>query len=147
MDEARLLGSGNDPHVDARLTRDRRDELAAVFRLAHGARGRRDDLVHLVRLGQPAILRKDLERGRHRGVGQVPAVEAAGAEPDHVLFAVDDLEREVGVNLHDDHVDRVGADVYGSDAHGVCKPDGTKVRLYCRLWRAVPEAPSYVTGV
>ena len=45
------------------------------------------------------------------------AVEAAGAQPDHFLFAVDDFERQVGPDLHHDHVDRVGADVDGGDAH------------------------------
>ena len=45
------------------------------------------------------------------------AVEPPCAEPDHVLFAIDDLERQVRTDLDDDHVDGVGADVDGSDAH------------------------------
>ena len=49
---------------------------------------------------------------------ELAAVEAAGAEPDHFLLAVDDLEREVGADAHHDHVDRVGADVDGGEAHG-----------------------------
>ena len=68
-----------------------------------------------------SAMRRNLEsvwsaapHGRRR---QAAAVEAAGAEPDHFLFAVDDLERQVGAHLHHDHVDRVGADVDGSDAH------------------------------
>ena len=48
---------------------------------------------------------------------EAAAVEAAGAQPDHFLFAVDDFEGQVGPDLHHDHVDRVGADVDGGDAH------------------------------
>ena len=55
--------------------------------------------------------------GGHGGRRQAAAVQAAGAEPDHVLFAIDDFEGQVGPDLHHDHVDRVGADVDGGDAH------------------------------
>ena len=40
-------------------------------------------------------------------------------EPDHVFFAIDDLERQIRPDPADDHVQRVGADVDGRDAHGV----------------------------
>ncbi len=52
-----------------------------------------------------------------RGGRQAAAVEAAGAEPDHVFLAVDDLEGQIGAHLDHDHVDRVGSDVDGSDTH------------------------------
>ena len=38
-------------------------------------------------------------------------------EPDHFLLAIDHLEREIGPHLHDDHVQRVGADVDGGQSH------------------------------
>ena len=54
-------------------------------------------------------------------VGELAAVEPAGAQADHFLLAVDDLEGQVRADLHDDHVDRVGADVDGRKSHGVKK--------------------------
>ena len=43
--------------------------------------------------------------------------EPAGAETHHHLFAIDDLERQVGSYLHHDHVDRVRPDVDRGDPH------------------------------
>ncbi len=60
---------------------------------------------------------------------QIPAVEAAGAQPDHVLFAVDDLERQIRPNPAHDHVDRVGADVDGRDAHVLHRCYGWRPKL------------------
>ena len=82
-----------------------------------GARRDGDDLVDLVRLGQTPELGQHLQRGVHRLGRERPAVEAAGAEADHFLLAVDDLEGQIGPHPHDDHVQRVGADVDGGDAH------------------------------
>ena len=48
---------------------------------------------------------------------QFLAVEAAGAQPDHFLFAIDDLEREVRPDPDHDHVDGIGADVDGGESH------------------------------
>ena len=53
----------------------------------------------------------------HRLRRERPAVEAAGAQADHFLLAVDDLERQIGPDLDHDHVERVGADVDGGYAH------------------------------
>ena len=103
--------------ADAGLLRDRLQELAAVLGFADRARRDGDDLVDAVRLGQPPELRQHLERGVHRFGRERPAVEAAGAQADHLLLAVDDLERQVGPDAHDDHVERVGADVDGGEAH------------------------------
>ena len=72
-----------------------RDEIPAVVRLAGGAGGGRDDFVDLVRFGQPLEFGQRLQRRRHGGRREAAAVQAAGAEPDHVLFAIDDLEGEV----------------------------------------------------
>ena len=52
------------------------------------------------------------------GPRELAAVEPPGAEPDHLFLAIDDLERKVGPHAHDDHVDRVGTDVDGGEAHG-----------------------------
>ena len=71
----------------------------------------------LMRFGQPPEFRQHLERGVHRLGRERAAVQPAGAQPDHFLFAVDDFEGQIGADLHDDHVDRVGADVDGGDAH------------------------------
>ena len=49
--------------------------------------------------------------------GEAPAVEPAGAEPDHLFLAVDDFEGQVRADLHDDHVDGVRADVDGGQTH------------------------------
>ena len=94
-------------------------ELAAVLGFAHGARRDRDNLVHRVRLGQPPELGQHLERGLHRLGRERAAVEAAGAEPDHFLLPIDHLEGEIGPHPDDDHVERVGADVDGGEAHMV----------------------------
>jgi hypothetical protein len=78
-----------------------------------------EDFVDPVRLGEPFELRQRLQRGAHRLSGQRLAVESAGAEPHHDLLAIDDLERQIGSHADDDHVDGVGADIDGRDAHGV----------------------------
>ena len=100
---------------------DAREELAAVFGLARGAGRRGEDLVDLVRVGQALELRQRLQRRVHGRVGELAAVEPAGAQADHLLLAVDDLEGQVRTDPHDDHVDRVGADVDGGKSHGVKK--------------------------
>ena len=99
------------------LCGDGLEEFAAVFGLAGGAGRDGDDLVHAVRFGEPAEFRQHLQRRVHRLRRERAAVEAAGAQPDHFLLAVDDLEGQIGPDLHDDHVQRVGADVDGGDAH------------------------------
>ena len=118
VNEPGFLGAGDDPRADAGLALDFGEQLAAVLGLAGGAGGGGQDLVHLVGAGQPLELRQRLQRRGHRLAGHLAAVEAAGAEPHHLLFAVDDLEREVGAHPHHDHVDRVGADVDGGETHG-----------------------------
>ena len=117
MDQPGLFRPGNHADPDAGLTIDLGDEIAAVVSLPCRARRRRDNLVDLVRVGEAAELGQGLERGGHGGRGQAAAVEAAGAEPDHVLFAVDDLEGQVRPDLDHNHVDGVGSDVDGGNAH------------------------------
>ena len=92
-------------------------ELAAVFGFARRAGRDRDNLVDAVRFGQTPEFRQHLERRVHRLGRERAAVEAAGAQADHLLLAVDDFEREIRAHLDHDHVERVGADVDGGNAH------------------------------
>ena len=107
------------------MTRGRMPVSAAIAarnsppfsRLARRAGGGGENLVHAMRLGEPPEFRQRLQRGVHRLGRQRAAVEPAGAQPDHFLFAVDDLERKVRPHPHHDHVHRIGADVDGREAH------------------------------
>ena len=117
MDEAGFFGAGDDPRPDAGLLGDGLEEFAAVLGFAGGARRDGDNFVDLVGFGQTPEFRQHLERGVHRLRGERPAIKAARTQPDHFLLPVDDLERQVGPDLHHDHVDGVGADVDGCDAH------------------------------
>ena len=86
VDQPRLLGAGDDAHVDAGPLADRGEEVAAVLGLARGAGRGGDDLVDLVRVGEPAELRQRLagrrpsppgsgpgRRGRRRRAGPSPS--------------------------------------------------------------------------
>ena len=119
VDEPGFFGAGDDARADAGLPLDRGQQLAAVLGLARRAGRGGEDLVHLVRSGEPLELRERLQGRRHRLAGQLLAVETAGAQPHHLLFAVDHLEGEVGPHPDHDHVDRVGADVDGGETHEV----------------------------
>ena len=44
-------------------------------------------------------------------------IQTAVAQPHHLLFPVDHLERQIGTNGHDDDVERVGPDVDGGQSH------------------------------
>ena len=79
---------------------------------------------------------------------EAAAVQAAGAQADHFLFPVNDFEGQVGPDLHHDHVDGVGADVDGGDAHegGDAKRPGwrgsslvTSAVIYCPFGRVRPH--------
>ena len=70
-----------------------------------------------MRFGQTPEFREHLESRVHSLRRERAAVQTAGAEADHFLLAVDDLEREIGPYLHHYHVDRVGADVDGCYSH------------------------------
>jgi hypothetical protein len=56
MDEPRLFSSRNDARPDPGFTRNRLQELSAVFGLARGAGRHSHDLFHAVRLGEPPEL-------------------------------------------------------------------------------------------
>ena len=118
VDQARFFRAGDDAGANAGLLLDGRQERAAVLGLTGCARRGGEDLVDLVRSGDALELRERLQRRDLGGPGQLAAVEPAGAEAHHLLLAVDDLEREVGPDPHDDHMNGVGADVDGSEAHG-----------------------------
>ena len=117
MDQPRFLGSRDEPRADARMPLDGVEELAAILRLAHGARRNGDNFFYAMRFGQTPEFRQHLERCMHRLRRERLAVKATGTEPDHLLLPIDHLEGEVGPYLHHYHVDRVGSDVDRSDAH------------------------------
>ena len=129
MDEPGLFGARNDARADAGLLGDGLEEFAAVFGFAGRAGRDGDDLVDSVRFGQPAELREHLERSVHRLRRERPSVEPAGAEPDHFLLAVDDLERQVGADPHHDHVEGIGADVDGGETNHGCRTYNDKPGL------------------
>ena len=97
--------------------RDGLKKFGAVLGFADRAGCDRDNFVDAVRIGEPAELGQHLKRRVLRLGRQRAAVEAAGAEPDHFLLAINDLKRQVGPHPHDDHVEGVGANVDGSYAH------------------------------
>ena len=147
MDEPRLFGARDDADLDAGPARDLGNEIAAVVGLADGRGRGRHDFVHFVGVGQPAELGQRLEGRRHGRRGQAPAVQAAGPQTDHFLFPVNDFEGQVGPHPHHDHVDRIGADVDGGDAHAGRKRGGRAGRglacyinvIYCPFGRTEPH--------
>ena len=117
MDVTCFFRPRNDPRPDAGLFGDRLEELAPVLGFTRGAGGDGDNFINPMGFGQTPELRQDLEAGVD-GLGRKgPAVEPTGSEPDHLFLAVDDLERQISPDLDDDHVDGVGADVDGGNAH------------------------------
>ena len=62
VDEPRFFRPGDDARLDAGVLLDSREELAAVARFAHGARGGGENLIHAVRLGKAFELGQRLER-------------------------------------------------------------------------------------
>ena len=70
-----------------------------------------------MRIGETSELRQDLERSVHRFRCERAAAETSGTETHHLLFAIDHFEREVGAHAHHDHVERIGSDIDGRDAH------------------------------
>src|SRR4029079_12836122 len=105
-----------DTRANSCLLGDSLEELAAILRFAGRARGDGDNLVHTMGFGQTPEFRQYLERRVHSLRRERPSIESARTEADHLLLAVDDLEGEVRPDLHDDHVDRVRADVDGCNA-------------------------------
>ena len=102
-----------------------------------------------MRVGETAELGQHLQRRVH-GLGRErPAVEAAGAEPDHFLLAIDDFEGQIGADPHDDHVQRVGPDVDGGETHTVlyyngpnadCQSDHVRIASTLRFSAETPRA-------
>ena len=107
VNQPRFFGAGNDLRLDAGFALDRGEKFAAVFGLAHGAGRCGENFLDLMRLGQPAEARERLQSGRHRLGGQRLAVESARPEADHLLFAIDDLEGQIGPDADHDHVNRI----------------------------------------
>jgi hypothetical protein len=105
MNQPRFLGTRDDAGANASLLGNGAQELATVFRFARGARRDRHDLVDVVGLSETDEFREDLQSRAHHLGRQSPASEASGAEANHFLLAVDDLEREVRTHADHDHVE------------------------------------------
>jgi hypothetical protein len=71
----------------------------------------------VVGFGEAFELRERQQRRAHRFARHLAPVEAAGAQTDHFLLAIDDFEREVRSNLDHNHVDRIGPDVDSRESH------------------------------
>ena len=112
-----FFGARDDLCLDSSLPLDGGEKLPAVFGLADGAGGGGEDLLHLVGLGQPPEPRKRLQAHFHGLRGQGLALEAAGSQADHLLFAVDHLEGQIGPDPHHDHVNRIRTAVDGRYSH------------------------------
>jgi len=67
VNEAGLVVPRDDADFDADATPDLGDEIAAVFRLAYGRRGRCHNLVDLMGIGEPPEFRQRLECRGHGG--------------------------------------------------------------------------------
>ena len=119
----RFIGEQVDRYIDQIVAAgfDRAQERAAVLGFARRAGRDREDLVDLVGPREPREFGQRLQRGRHRLRRQLFAVEAAGTQPDHLFFAIDDFERKVVAYPHHDHVHRVRADVDSRESHGILK--------------------------
>jgi hypothetical protein len=119
MDQPGFFGPGDDTRTDAvsRSTRARNSPPLRASRVALVAGG--ENFIDAMRFGEPLELRQRLQRGVHRFGGQRFAVETTGPESHHHFLAIDDLEREIGAYSNDDHVNRVGPDVDGGNAHDV----------------------------
>src|SRR5476649_259382 len=117
VDEPGFFRARDHAWTNAGLLRDRLQEFAAVLGLPRRAGGDGDNLINLMGFGQTPEFRENLKRRVHRLGRQRPAVEAAGAQADHFLLAIDDLEGEVRAHLHHNHVDGVGPDIDGRNAH------------------------------
>jgi hypothetical protein len=117
VNEPGLLRPGNDANSDPRLPFHLGNEIAAILGFACSAGGCRNDFIDFVGICEPLELCQRLQRRCNGGGRQLPAVEAASPEADHILFAINDFERQVGTDLNYDHVDGVGSDVDGGNAH------------------------------
>ena len=117
MNQPRFFRAGDHADAQAHVAAGLRNEVAAILGFADGARRGHENLFHAVRFGQPFEFRQRLHGGRDVRVRQPALRQSAGREPDHVLLAIDDLERQILADATDNHVDGVAADVDSCDAH------------------------------
>ena len=117
MNEVGLFGPGNHLRADSKIPMGGSQKIRAVLGLTDGARRGGDDLIDLMGPRKLGELRQGAARSAERAVGQGTTVEAAGAQPHHVLLAIDDLEREIGTHLGHDHVNGIGPDIDCREAH------------------------------
>jgi CHAD domain-containing protein len=131
MNEPGFFSSRDNADPDAGLSADLGNEVAAVFGFSSRTGRGSDNFVNLVRFGQALEFGQCLHGRGHCRSGQVPPVQPAGPEPDHILFPVNHFEGKIGADLDHDHVDRVGPDIDGRNAHaGVDSSAGPALACY-----------------
>jgi hypothetical protein len=92
MDVPRFFRSRDDPWPNAGLLGNGLEELAAVLCFTRGAGRNGDNFLNAMGFGQTPELREHLQAGMNCLRRQGFSVKPAGSQPDHLLFAVDDLE-------------------------------------------------------
>jgi hypothetical protein len=117
MNQPGFLGAGDDLCLNSSRSLHPGKEFAPVFGFPDGAGARGEDFFHLMRLREPAEAGKRLQAHFHGFRGQGFPLQAPGPQPDHLLFAVDDLERQVGTDPNHDHVNRIRTAVDGRYTH------------------------------
>ena len=117
-DEPRLLEPRDDPHGDPGLTAQPAHQRRPVPRLAHRARRHGPQAVDPPRAREPSEVLHGTHRRIHR-LGREPASgEGAPSEAHHLLHPLHHPHVPFRPHLGDHHVDRVGPDVDGGQAHG-----------------------------
>jgi hypothetical protein len=118
VDEASLLLARDDARCDAGLALRPGEELAPVASLANGGGRGAQDAVHRVATRQLHVTPQGIHGAAHRDPAQSAVVERAATHLHHLALAVEHGEAVPTGRFRDHHVDGVGADVDGGDAHG-----------------------------
>jgi hypothetical protein len=119
VDQVGLFVGGDDLHEEAELLFHFQDKVAAVGRFAdRGSRVGQDDIA-IEAGGDALVAGEDLQGMVHRPARQAVVYQGGGAQLRQVLFRGEDLERQALGDLHDHHVQGIGADVDGGDPQAV----------------------------
>ena len=119
IDVARFFCAGDDLRRDPGVLGNGVQELAAVLRFAHGCGRDGTHVRDAVALRELHELADGFQAEAHGFVCQAAVLEDALAQEDHLLLAVDDLERVIAPSADHDHVDRVGPNVDCGELHAV----------------------------
>ena len=142
VDQPGLFLARDGPGPDSHLLSDPFEKLFPVARFAYGRGCDRSDFLDALDRRQTAVGLEDGQRLRHGLLGENSGRWCARPEPDHLRLAVHDAKASRCVDLHDDHVDGIAADVDGGDPHA-CRSLGSMLgsRLrdtrFARVFRCV----------